>query len=178
MLDAAVGLGSTFAVFVGEAGPCKARSRYVQSNSVTAEARLTGYAGVTVVLPSQMRGQRLEQHHAAETSGSAAIQETSAAGRQGATRSEDVWREAEGFAVPSPLNIYIIARSGPRWTARFAVFAGRSLDTARRSVMLTLFVTCESDAGFGRRRAFISFFCSGHFARPDGSARSHAYGCL
>ena len=44
--------------------------------------------------------------------------------------------------------------------------------------MLRLFVTCESDAGFGWRRAFICFFCSGHFAQPSGSARFHAYGCL
>ena len=33
--------------------------------------------------------------------------------------------------------------------------------------MLRVFVTCESDAGCGRRRAFICFFCSGHFARPQ-----------
>ena len=44
--------------------------------------------------------------------------------------------------------------------------------------MLRLFVTCESDAGFGRRRAFICFFCSGHFARPRGPARFFGYGCL
>jgi|GEM_PF-4696074 len=44
--------------------------------------------------------------------------------------------------------------------------------------MLRLFVTCESDAGFRPRRAFICFFCSGHFARPSGLAGFHAYGCL
>jgi hypothetical protein len=44
--------------------------------------------------------------------------------------------------------------------------------------MLILFVTCESDACFGLCRAFICFFCSGHFAQLSGSARFHAYGCL
>ena len=44
--------------------------------------------------------------------------------------------------------------------------------------MMDLFVTCESGAGFGRRRVFICFFCSGLFARPSGPAEFHAYGCL
>ena len=43
--------------------------------------------------------------------------------------------------------------------------------------MLRVFVTCESDAGCGRRRGFICFFWCGHFAGSNGSARFHAYGC-
>ena len=47
----------------------------------------------------------------------------------------------------------------------------RPLDRAGGDGMLRLVVTCESDAGYGRRRAFICFFCSGHFARPRGCGK-------
>ncbi len=89
-------------------------------------------------------GQATERLSRDKANGSAAIQETSAAGRPRATRSEDVWREAEGFAVPSPLDNHS-STIGSRWTARFGVSCtASSLDTARGDAMLRLFVTCES----------------------------------
>jgi hypothetical protein len=74
----------------------------------------TDHAGWALPPPPQIDGKRQYNCCAMKASGSAAIQETSAAGRQRATRSEGVWREAKEFAIPSPrINSFIIAEPAP-----------------------------------------------------------------
>ena len=116
--------------------------------------------------------------------GSAAIQETFAAGRQHATRSEECWREAEDATVPSPLGqLYHnritldsrIADCAGCWAKIPAFLSGRSLDMAGGGVMLRWFVTCESGAGFGRRRGP---FASSVAATLSGLAALDKVSCL